>query len=354
MKTLILCVDRDDDVGRKAHLDTPIFGREDNIEAAIKLGLMDAEDTDTNSILAGVSIYDSCVESGEEAYVATIAGHPHVGTVSDRIIAQQLDEVLAQSGADNVVLVTDGAEDEYVLPIISSRVKVSSVRSIVMKQSKSLEDTFYMIKKFFEDEKLQLQIVVPIALVMVIYAILAMTGFKYSLSWIVLLIGAYLLAKPAIRTLKQFYGVIKVNLLSSITIISGIIIAISTSIHYYNKFYTIHPSPARYWQITSFIDNEVWWMIGAILLIGIGITIDNYIKHKDVRLLYSYLSLPVIFVAIGIITTSLTEFIRISIGSKSYRAMFESIAFIRFLIGIGIVMIGVFLHYYLKRRYYTE
>jgi len=41
---MVLCVDRDDDLGRKARLQGPIIGREENLKAATQLGLVDAED----------------------------------------------------------------------------------------------------------------------------------------------------------------------------------------------------------------------------------------------------------------------------------------------------------------------
>ena len=39
MKTLVIALDRDDDVGRKTGLKSPIIGRENNIEAAVKSNL---------------------------------------------------------------------------------------------------------------------------------------------------------------------------------------------------------------------------------------------------------------------------------------------------------------------------
>src|SRR3989442_104102 len=44
MKTLVLCVDRDDDVGTKTPVKGPLIGRDENLVAATKLGLADPED----------------------------------------------------------------------------------------------------------------------------------------------------------------------------------------------------------------------------------------------------------------------------------------------------------------------
>ena len=49
-KLLVICVDRDDDVGRKAGITTPVVGRDSCINAAQRLALEDPEDADSNSI----------------------------------------------------------------------------------------------------------------------------------------------------------------------------------------------------------------------------------------------------------------------------------------------------------------
>ena len=53
-RTLILSVDRDDDVGYKAGVTTPAIGREACLEAAVKLGTADPEDSDTNAIFQAI------------------------------------------------------------------------------------------------------------------------------------------------------------------------------------------------------------------------------------------------------------------------------------------------------------
>ena len=47
-KLLVICIDRDDDLGRKTGLPTPVVGRNACIEAAQRLALEDPEDADSN------------------------------------------------------------------------------------------------------------------------------------------------------------------------------------------------------------------------------------------------------------------------------------------------------------------
>ena len=51
-RILVLYVDRDDDIGVKAKIKTPIIGREDNLKAALSFALSDPEDSDVNALFA--------------------------------------------------------------------------------------------------------------------------------------------------------------------------------------------------------------------------------------------------------------------------------------------------------------
>src|SRR2546429_3705473 len=128
MKTLVLCVDRDNDIGAKTGLQAPLIGRDQNLAAATKLGLADPEDSDVNALLSAVSIYDGLQKDNTDAEVATICGDVRVGAVSDLVLTKQLDQVLEQLRPDRVFLVSDGAEDEAFSPIIGSRIRVDPVR----------------------------------------------------------------------------------------------------------------------------------------------------------------------------------------------------------------------------------
>ena len=58
-RILVLCVDRDDDLGMKAGINTPILGRKENVNAAASLALRDPEEADANAMFEAVRIYDN-------------------------------------------------------------------------------------------------------------------------------------------------------------------------------------------------------------------------------------------------------------------------------------------------------
>ena len=152
-RTLVLCVDRDDDLGMKAGVKTPILGRKENINAAANLALRDPEEPDANAMFESVRIYDHLTKDAkeqEEYEVATIAGSDLGGVGADRQLVAELTEVLSVFQATDVILVTDGYTDEAVLPLIESRVPVTSVRRIVMKHSKSIEETAALFTRYLK------------------------------------------------------------------------------------------------------------------------------------------------------------------------------------------------------------
>ena len=108
MKTLVICMDRDNDLGEKTKMRTPIVGREANIQAAVALGIADPEDSDTNTIFGGIRILDELRENGVDAEIVTFAGDKNVGVISDQKIAEQLELYLKMNEIQGAVFVSDG------------------------------------------------------------------------------------------------------------------------------------------------------------------------------------------------------------------------------------------------------
>ncbi len=149
-RILILCVDRDADLA-KAVIKTPVVGRNENLNAAVALALKDPEEPDANAMFEAVRIYDRLHEEDnpdEALEIATICGSELGGVGADRKVVSELSDLLAVYPAGEVILVTDGFSDEAVLPLIESRVPVSSVRRIVVKHSKSIEETAALFTRY--------------------------------------------------------------------------------------------------------------------------------------------------------------------------------------------------------------
>src|SRR5512136_1785883 len=177
MDVLVLCIDRDNDLGRKAGIEGTVIGREANVQAALKLGMVDPEDSDINTIFGGIKIFDELLSKGTNAEIASIAGDVKVGLTSDNRLADQLENLLQRLQPLSVVVVSDGAEDEAILPIIQSRVKVNGVKRIVVKQSPNLESTYYLLKQIFTDPKISHTVFIVPALALLMFAIFSLLGY---------------------------------------------------------------------------------------------------------------------------------------------------------------------------------
>jgi putative membrane protein len=191
---LVVCVDRDDDLGRKAGVVGPVVGRADVLDAAVKLGTADPEDSDTNALFAAVALLDELRGAGEECEVCILTGSPKVGVLSDRRIADQFDQVLGRAKVASAYLVSDGAEDEYLFPILASRVRVDGVRRVYIRQSASIESTYYTVVRALKDPKLRAKTVLPLALVLLILGIAAAGGvLVWGFIGLAILLGIYLI-----------------------------------------------------------------------------------------------------------------------------------------------------------------
>lgn len=191
---LVVCVDRDDDLGRKAGVVGPVVGRQQVIDAALKLGTSDPEDADTNAMFAAVHLLDQIRETGEDAEVVVLTGSPKVGVLSDRKVAEQFDRVLRERPATSAHLVSDGAEDEYLFPILASRVRIDSVRRVYIRQSASLESTYYTLVRALKDPKLRAKTVLPFAIVLLILGVAAAEGvIWWGVIGLSILLGVYLI-----------------------------------------------------------------------------------------------------------------------------------------------------------------
>ena len=147
---LVICVDRDNDVGKKAGISTPVVGRNACIEAAQRLALEDPEDADSNAIFSAIKTYEDLVSSGYKAQVITVAGAETRSVQGDEKIASEIKSVLSKFSADGAVIVSDGEDDEMVIPIIQNVIPVVSIQRVVMKVSRTIEHSYAVFGKFLK------------------------------------------------------------------------------------------------------------------------------------------------------------------------------------------------------------
>ncbi len=149
-KLLVICVDRDDDIGKKAGVVTPVVGRNACIEAAQRLALEDPEDADSNSIFAAIKTYEDLISKGYQAEVIVVAGNENRGIQADEKIVLQVKTVMQRYAANGAVIVSDGEDDESVIPIIQNVLPIVSVRRVIMRVSRSVEYSYAVFGRYLK------------------------------------------------------------------------------------------------------------------------------------------------------------------------------------------------------------
>ena len=288
MRTLILCVDRDDDMGEKGNIISPIIGRLDNLNAAIALALADPEDSDVNTSLAGIRIYDDLIRDGRDAEIVTICGDKRVGKRSDEVIATQLDIVLKEIEPSGVIIVSDGAEDEFIIPVVSSRITIDSIERVVVKQRKSIEDTYYLITRLMNDDKIQKKFLLPIALILLFWGFSSFLAASWGLpdvgipvmllfGGLYLIVRIYHLEEGVVKFARDFRAGVEKGYISTFT---GIIALLLITYAIIQSTFDVLDKPQYTLGESTIIilGDTLWYIIVAGALYSIGRLLDIYVR----------------------------------------------------------------------------
>jgi len=303
-RTLILCIDSDDDIGIKGSVKTPIIGREANIQAATKLALSDPEEADANAMFGAVKLYDKLMKDyPDEAFeIATIAGSGKGGVEADRAMVRELGRVQKQFVANGVIIVTDGFADEELVPIIQSRIPITSIHHVVVKHSERIEETYAVIfrylKMLVEDPYYsKVSLGVPGILLVIFGFLMASNQLENGGMVVAFVMGIVLVLKgfgwdsklaelePRLPPPDRWINIITTGL-GGIVFIIGIVRGLDSA-------WNIIPLPiAPFWDLTYWATNSAD-LIGAFIskgtdmvTLGLGIAIagdgiSTYVQNKE-------------------------------------------------------------------------
>ncbi|SFM32199.1 DUF373 family protein [Methanolobus profundi] len=316
METLVICIDRDNDLGDKANVQAPLIGKEANIEAAVKLATADPEDSDTNTIFGGVKILDELLAKGVDAEIVTFAGDKNIGIISDQKIANQLDMILKKFPAESAIFVSDGAEDETLIPIVQSRMKIDSVRRIVVMQSANLESTYYIIKHAFNDPKISQTFFVPLGLAALIYAFFLLIDYSQgAIIGILAAVGLYMLYRGFNDTVDLYWEKLKDSFYSGRMAFftyatAGFLVVLGTILGLMDVWSLYTAEGIWYYGVvpllTSFVHRTVWIYALALLFADAGKIVDCRTRGEPVRM---YL-IPAFFIlSIGFLFWGATSYL---------------------------------------------
>jgi putative membrane protein len=114
------------------------------------LALEDPEDADSNSIFAAVKTFEDLVSKGYQTEVAIVSGTERKGVQGDEKIVSQVKAIIEKFSANGAVIVSDGEDDESVIPIIQNVLPIVSVKRVVMRVSRSVEYSYAVFGRYLK------------------------------------------------------------------------------------------------------------------------------------------------------------------------------------------------------------
>ncbi|PSQ60271.1 hypothetical protein BRD18_01450 [Halobacteriales archaeon SW_7_71_33] len=309
---LVLCVDLDDDIGRKTGVETPVTGLRSVRDAAVALAEADPEDSDVNVLFEGVHLARTIED--EPVALAAVAGDERGDVVANRAVGDEVEAVLdALDATERVraVVVTDGAQDESVVPVIRSRVSVDGVRRVVVRQSQDLESMYYTIKQVLDDPETRGTVLVPLGILLLIYPLAVLASLFDTPGGVVLgtvsaLLGLYVIARgigagrraaELFERAQQGLYAGRVTLVAYVVALVLFAVGAASGVESLSVARAGADSPLDVLQvIAALLYGSVRWFAAAGLTTSVGQITDEYLAGD---LEWRYLNAPFYVVAIA-------------------------------------------------------
>ncbi|WP_247008090.1 DUF373 family protein [Halorientalis litorea] len=308
MTTLVACIDRSDDVDVTA----PVVGWEAVRSLVTEMGVADPEDSRVNCVLEGLRITRSLRDDDEDVVVAVISAAGD-SVSADRAVARQTEDLVAEYDPDSAVVVVDSAEDERLVPIVESRVRVDAVDRVVVRQARDIESTYYLLKQFLADEELRKTVLVPVGIALLAFPVLLFVAdsLATAVGAIATVIGTFFLYKglgvdSSLATLSTqvrdglYSG--QVSLVTYVAAIGLTLIGVfvgAIGISGMNDQATLIVA-------MRFAFDSIPWLTVAALAAATGRLIDELIRDEGVR--SAYVNLPFGAVAVGLVVRGFSAY----------------------------------------------
>jgi putative membrane protein len=317
---LVLCVDLDDDIGRKTDVDTPVVGRDAVEDAAVALATADPEDSDVNVLFEGVHLADSITD--ERVEVAAVTGVDGSDVAANRAVGEEVDRVLAQLATSEDVqalVVTDGAQDESVVPVIRSRVPIDGVRRVVVRQAQDLESMYYTIKQVLDDPETRGTILVPLGILLLIYPLTILAevlGFPGPVFGVAsALLGLYILARgfgleewldTAVDQARSALFTGRVTLITYVVAFALLVIGGASGMGTLEETRTAEAAAVGAVDVVAaVVQGSVQWIAAAGITSSLGRVTDEYLAGE---FQWRYLNAPFYVLAIAAVLHGLSSF----------------------------------------------
>jgi len=304
VSSLVVCIDRGAVVAGTAG-ETPVVGERAVRSLVTAVGLDDPENSRVNCLLEGLRLTRERRDEGEEPVLAVVSA-PDESVDSDRAIARQIDDLLADHPVESAVVVTDNAVDERLVHVIESRVRVDGVSRVVVRQARDLESTYYLLKQFLADEQLRTTVLVPIGLFLLAVPVLvAVQNVTVALATIASVAGLFLLYKGlgVDAALAVLAGGVRDGLYTGrVSIVTTVVAAGLALVGIVAGVISATPLAAETSALTTamaFLFDSVPWLAIAALTASVGRALDEWLRNARVG--NAALNLPFVVVAVAFV-----------------------------------------------------
>ncbi|MGC8609350.1 MAG: DUF373 family protein, partial [Thermoplasmata archaeon] len=308
--------------------------------------------------------YEQLKSRGEDVEIALLTGDEDVGEKSDEELTRQIKEVLSESSYDDAILISDGAEDDYIIPVLVSYIKIRYVKHILVRHNQNIESVYYYIVKALKDKKVVNKFIIPLGLVFLTYGAVSLAFILYSVS-----VGYSKIIDPTVGSITLVTLVLGIYLLERGFDLGNIILKFINSVHEYAQetrilflsyvvagllvmvgiasSYTVSVRTGRNGLdiFLIFLSLFTWWIYGAIFVREVGRVAELAVGRKAGILKIWY---GLIFsVSIAFIIYGMLNYIRYILGFIGFKTALISIFFL--ILGLIIAIVSSMIH-----RYYNE
>ena len=297
-----MCIDRGSPFPEGSEL--PVSGWEDVRSLVTGVGLEDPENSRVNTLLEGLRVTRDLESEGDDVVVAVV-GDRSDGVSADRSVARQIDELQAEYDPESAIVVVDSAEDERLVPIVESRLRVDAVDRVVVRQARDIESTYYLLKQFLADEQLRKNVLVPLGITLLaVPLMLLFSSPTLAGGTIAAAVGVFLIYK-GLRVdvyLSRLATAVQEALYSGqVSLVTYVVATGLALVGVFAGALGVQGGGDTLTLITAmqFAFHGVPWMTAAALAAATGRLIDEFLGEEGVR--SAYVNLPFGAVAVGLV-----------------------------------------------------
>ncbi len=216
------------------------------------------------------------------------------------------------------LVVTDGAQDESVLPAIRSRVPIDGVRRVVVRQSQDLESMYYTLKQVLADPETRGTLLVPLGILLLIYPLTIIANLLdfpgTVLGFVSGLLGLYLLARGlgvydwldrAVAQTRSALFTGRVTLITSIVALALLAVGGVSGLEMLDEMQETSGELGVLEAGAAVVFGAIQWVAAAGVTSSLGRVTDEYLSGG---FRWQYLNAPFYIVAIAAVLHGVSAF----------------------------------------------